>query len=129
MVAEAPSIETPLGQLLLRLRCGDISTDEASRDTDDGRRRWIWSDVGGVRVELLVTPFPWPADGATGRLSGSVGAVWRWTALRDTEYVTIEATMPGHGSPNNGECLEALEFESSDWVLDVGGPDDDCLGR
>lgn len=127
----APSIETPLGLLTLRFSCGDESTDSraAIASLREKRKRWAWADVGGVRVELLVTPYRWPEKRTDFTLTGSVGAVWRWTALTRMQDVVIEASLPRVGSANNGECLEALDFETPDWQLVVGGPDDDCLGR
>lgn len=128
----APSIETPLGPLALAFACGDEATDgrpASSTSVDGACRRWAWDDVGGARVELLVTSYEWSQQGSSFTLTGAVGAVWRWTSERATQAVTIQAALPLVGSPNNGECLEANDFETPDWLLVVGGPDDDCLGR
>lgn len=91
--------------------------------------RWQWADLAGLRVELVLTTFRWPDEGSDLSIDAAFGAVWRWTALRECKEVLIEATLPHDGSPSNGECVEANEFETVDWLLVVGGPDGDCLGQ
>lgn len=128
----SPGLQTPLGTLALRLRCGSQTTDSvvgAISAVGPYADLWRWPELSGLRVELVLTGFRWPDGPSELAVDAAFGAVWTWTAVRDCDVVLIEATLPHDGSPANGECLEAREFETPEWVVAVGGPDDDCLGH
>lgn len=113
---------------MLRLACGSASTDHAPvvhTRSDSGVTRWQWHDLAGLRVHLLLTPFPtaWPHL----VVEAAVGALWTWEAEVDSQEVLLGAALPVPGDPATGERLEAFEYETAEWLLAVGGPDTDAL--
>jgi len=130
MAELGPGVPTPLGRLMLRLTCGEASTDTAPHSRQhlgSYARQWRWPDVTGLRVDLVISSFA-PSMSHL-RVDAAIGCVWQWTATTDCPEVVIEAALPHAGDPASGECLEALEFETPDWQVALGGPDDDDLGQ
>lgn len=125
-MAGLPRVVTPLGVVEIDIECSGGSTDKIAGASMrlGAATNWWWPDVGGLAVDVVVTPFPSCAEEAW-------GAVWTLTALRDSVDVRLTARLVGseEGDPDGDEDLVSLEFEADGHVVCIGGPDSVALAR
>lgn len=117
-------IVTPLGVAAVRIACGGASSAETAGSSRSlgVTTSWWWENLGGLAVEIIVTPYP--------AIAGQCwGFVWTLTALQDSPdaHIQVQHVGPVEGDPYPDEDLVALEFEADGHVVCVGGPDEMAL--
>lgn len=131
----AVTIATPLGPLEIAVEVDGASADSPPRRSrlEGGAEVVVWSDVGGLVVDALVTPvapFVWaPMDLPETHMRG---VEWRLYAAVDTTALTISAVLADEVVPSwmsGDEDLVTAEFLTADWMLAMGGPDEESLAR
>lgn len=133
----AVTIATPLGPLEIAVEVDGAPEGGPPRRSrlDGGAEVVVWSDVGGLVVDALVTPVTPFADAPMDLPETRMwGVEWRLHAATDTCDLTISALLAesdgvAPSSLGGDEDLLIAEFCTADWVLAVGGPDEEFLSR
>lgn len=131
----AVSIATPLGPLRVAVDApGEPARAPFRRSIlPSGVQVIVWSDVGGLVVDVLVTAMQ-PFAGTPMDLppTDMWGVEWRLHAPASTTEVTVSAQLLDdevHGVVGGDENLSSVEFFTPEWVLAVGGPDTGWLSE
>lgn len=128
------SITTPLGPLEIVVDSGDgLPLTPRESVLPSGARVLVWEEPGGLVIDALateITPFELAAmDLPETHLWG---IEWRLHAVTNTADVTVSALLPRDvvtGSPGGDQNLITADFSTPDWVLAIGGPDEDWLSQ
>ncbi|NTW40595.1 MAG: hypothetical protein HGA44_12035 [Cellulomonadaceae bacterium] len=129
------TIATPLGPLEIAVEVDGAARVAPARCSPlpGGAEVVVWPHVGGLVVDALVTPMTAPAQPESDPPDAcSWGVEWRLHAAVDTAALTISALLVGEASPSllgGDEDLITAEFFTEDWVLAIGGPDEEFLSR
>lgn len=129
------SIATPLGALSAVVHVDGTPSRDPSRQSTlpTGARVLVWPDVGGLVIDALVTRVaPFPAASLDLPETQMWGVEWRLHAVKETADITASALLPQGVVPGcigGDENLVTAEFVTPEWVLAIGGPDEDSLAR
>lgn len=130
-------IATPLGPLEVVVDGGDGVDGVAGTPRESllpsGARVLVWQESGGLVVDALATKIK-PSDTA-GEAPPEMdlwGIEWRLHALTSTGDLTVSALLPKDavtGWHEGDENLVTVLFDTPDWVLAIGGPDEEWLSQ